>query len=330
MKKKLKKYQDFLNEASTSEKLPTRVLPVPHRETYLQLRVEFRDDLEGLSDYYDTKFSNLCQNRDNDPDEDYLEMKKLLARKGWTIESIKNLFSPEADKACKYNFFNLASGRSSDELKTEFNNRTLKSQFYQPFREKSLDEISGYIDIFMYKLVEELKLTNTFNYAQSGKIYLGGEGWQDLDNNDTENEYLIKCAYGYHHTKYGKLFLNQIGLSEEELIRKAIQDFQTWIEQEWMSIVDEMIPGVNGRNISSKMEFNDFFLVENDRIVIFCKAISEHLIQNGVNISTEDVVSKIMDSLSIFKLGTGDSPLDVEITGSSDIVIWGEFVESHS
>jgi len=331
MNNKLKKYHDFLNESSKSEKLPNRLLPSKTREDYLILRGDFRDTIEDITGYYDTYFSNLAQGS-NDPDEDYNEIKKLISRKGWTIESIKNLFSPEVDKICKYNFFNLISGRSSDEFKSEMDNRTLKSQLYQPFREKSLDELSGYIDMFLYKLVEELGLKNTFNYATDDKVYLGGEGWQvQMVSNEYDdiNEYLIKCAYGYHQTKYGKLFLKQAGVSEKELIEKAIKDFQFWFEGEWMNIIDKIIPDGNGRNISSKMKFKEFFLIEDDRIIIYCRSISEYLKENELDVSTEEVIADFINSFSIFKLGTGESPLDLEIVNKEEIIIWGEFDEFH-
>jgi len=336
MNNKLKKYYDFLNEASKSEKLPARLLSSSSREDYLKLRCYFHDAIDLVRLYYDTYFSNLCAGSGNDPDVDYLEMKNLLSRTGWTMESIKNLFSPEVDKVCKYNFFNLAYGEPSSEIKMEMNTRRTSKlndvdwlKFVEIFKGKSLTDTNGYIDLYMYKLVEELSLTNTFNYSNEDKIYLGGEGWhnQTKDNDEGVNEYMIKCAYGYHQTKYGKLFLKQAGISEKELIENAIRDFQDWFETEWMSIIDNMITGTNGRDISSKMSFKDFFLVENDRIVIFCKSISEYLIESKLDISTEEVIAGFFKSLSIFKLGTGESPLDIEVVNKEDIIIWGEFVE---
>lgn len=313
MKNRLKKYKDFIIESLSSEKLPSRVLPSTDREDYLRLRSQFCEDVHDLGDFYSKYFSNLCSNSEADPDIDYLEMKKMISRKGWGIESIRNLFSTQADELCKYNFFDFISGTPTVELKKEVENRIFKMQYYEPiFGSKSLDSVSGYIDIFMYKLVEELGL-------KGGTVWLGGEGWSSgLDSNPDENEYLIKCAYGYHQTKYGKLFLKQVGITEDDLISKALSDFTDWFKSNWSPVISKNLSPSDSykvRTIINSLNFDEFCVVESDRIVVFAKTISEELEKNDIEISSDIILSNILDYLGLFKL-------DMEVINNSDVIIW--------
>jgi len=304
---KINKYKEFINEAFSGEKLPDSKMESVSRGILLEYRVGFWQDMLTLSEFYNTYFSNLAASIDADPDDDYTQMKKLIRKKGWGIESLKNLFSEESDNICKYTFFDLVKGIPSVEFKEEFKERRLKSQYYEPFNGgSSLDATSGQIDIFLYKLAEELRL--------KGIIYLGGEGWGDMLHGE-ENEYLIKCAYGYHQTKYGKLFLNQKGITEQELIEKAVEDLQVWLEKNW----SYGLISIGDRAIVRSMELKDFSLVESDRMIIYTSEVSDHLGKNGIKVSTEEVQSRIIKSMDVFKL-------DISITDEV-IIIWTKFDE---
>ncbi len=304
---KINKYKEFINEAFSGEKLPNSKMESVTRGSMLEYRVDFWQDMLTLSEFYNTYFSNLAASIDADPDDDYIQMKRLIRKKGWGIESLKNLFSEESDNICKYTFFDLVKGIPSVEFKEEFKERRLKSQYYEPFNGgSSLDSTSGQIDIFLYKLTEELGL--------KGVIYLGGEGWGDMVNTE-ENEYLIKCAYGYHQTKYGKLFLNQKGITDQELISKAVEDLQVWLESNW----SYGLMSLNDRGIVREMDLKDFSVVEPERMIIYTSEISDHLGKKGVKVSPEDVQSRIIKSLDIFKL-------DINQT-DNEIIIWTKFDE---
>ncbi len=313
MNNKVKKYKDFLNEASNSnQRLPGRLLPSTDRQIYLTLRSEFKEDILDLEKFYITKFSNLCSG-DHDPDKDYDELKSLMSKKGWDMESIKNLFSEKADSLCEYNFFDLSRSVAPKSLtKSSFTNKQ-----WEVFQNPSLDEQNGYIDIYMFKLVEELGL-------KGGKIWLGGEGWADAMNYTNDgNEYLIKCAYGYHHTKYGQLFLKQVGISEEQLISKAIADFSEWFSGSWLSIIsDGLSPGNSYKVRNSNYKFEDFCLIESDRIVIFSESISNELKSKEINVSPEEITSSILKKVGdLFRL-------DIEVI-NNDVIIWVESPGSH-
>lgn len=130
MNKKLKKYQDFINESVVSPKLSNIEISsfgkddANDRSRYLYLRDEFKEDILILEESYGTKFSDLCIGN-GDPDVDYNEMKSIMTGKGWDIETIKNLFSKESDKLCGYDF-------------TKFITKD----------HPSLDDVCGYIDIY--------------------------------------------------------------------------------------------------------------------------------------------------------------------------------------
>lgn len=274
MKNKISSYDHFLNESRSiydiggtgiKEILPDRVLPSTDKKDYMRLRGQFAKSLSNLTEFYNESYSNLAPT-ENDPDEDYKEIKSVLSKSGWTINSIKNLFSYDANFLCDENFFDFV-------------------------KKNSLDQENGYIDILLYKLVEELAL-------KGGKIYLGGEGW-DFEGGGDDNEYLIKCAYGYHQTKYGQLYLKNRGVSESELIDKAKSDLFEWIKNyQWDSIIYDINRSISSREIP----FSDYCLEEDDRIVIYSGEIADKAKELGSKLSLDDVISNIYRYLSSFKL----------------------------
>ena len=116
MKRNLKKYNDFINEELTaSEKLSNDQLvhslkrhaevgssKSSAHEMFLILRSNFYDRIVNMTDDLRPRyFSDMCK-RNSNPEEDYKELQSLMDKKGWDIQSIKNLFSSEVDEICGY------------------------------------------------------------------------------------------------------------------------------------------------------------------------------------------------------------------------------------
>lgn len=301
MKNKILSYERFISESITIynkgglgeiEILPNRILSSTKREDYLRLRYQYWSSLMDLYNFYNVSFSNLAPTL-KDPDNDYNEIKSVLSKKGWGMESIKNLFSEKADNLCGYNFFDMVEGRPTKVISDAVKRELSDIKYLEIFTSnKSLSTLSGYIDLYLYKLVEELGL-------KGGEIFLGGEGWGFYEGGD-DNEFLIKCAYGYHETKYGQLFLKSRGISEMELLEKAKKDLFNWLrDYQWISIIG-----------NSDIKFDDYCIEEEDRLVIYVGEISEK-----ANKNVDDIIANIYRYLASFKLDiiTSDDKKEVVI-----------------
>lgn len=228
----IKKYNLFLNESkkSTIDSICLEVIDIYNREvlpnydiknfknigsngvnvidiinsidnknihSYVTEIIKFRDDFSNsISDIVRSKrFSNLASSS-NDPEKDFLGLQEDMDKDGFEISSIKLLFDPII------NFF-------TDQ---DFSN------FIRYF---FLDNISGYVDIYLYKLNEKLNL--------SAHVYLGGEEWGEYIYENGE-EYIIKYSYGYHKTLYGQLYLNNIGMSREDFIENTFLNIKEYVK----------------------------------------------------------------------------------------------------
>jgi hypothetical protein len=206
-------------------------------------RSEFSDTIQTLSiRFFKKSFSSLASNIDYKPDEDFEEMQRILNRAGFTLDMLKKLFNPIVS--------------------------VFTSQDFHEFIERnSLDEKNGYIDIYLYKLNEKLDLNTT--------VYLGGEGWGYVLETEPEEEYVIKYSYGYHKTPYGKLFLDQMGISKDEFITTSYQylrdSFKESLYPNIMSDLKKMAyTGYTSTlgDIFMPEDFDDFVTLDDDRFII--------------------------------------------------------------
>ena len=116
MKKNLKKYNDFINEELTappklSDSYLKSNLDRNNAEIFLILRSNFYDGIVNITDDLRPRsFSDMCK-KDSNPEEDYKELQSLMDKKGWDIQSIKNLFSSQVDEICGYDIGDLVSFR---------------------------------------------------------------------------------------------------------------------------------------------------------------------------------------------------------------------------
>ena len=332
MKNNLKKYTEFINEELTAkEKLSNAELSSiegrnDNVEKFLILRYKFWDNIIDMTeDLRPRSFSDMCK-RNTNPEEDYKELQSLMDKKGWDIQSIKNLFSPKVDEICGYGIGDLVDGKITDKFRsilTKLNSQSIKtsilSNMEDPFRNNSLDQQNGHCDVYLYFTFKQLGLNQNF-------IELGGEGWA---THDEPEEVMIRYRYGYHQTNYGKLMLKQVGYTPEEFREKALDNLQDYISDEWKSHLYQFLKDNKQlqyddlNNLSrfvNTMDLDNFSIIEDDRMIIYSKEISNELNKFSTNmVNEEDILSVFTKLLSIFGL-------DIDFTGN-EIIINSKFKE---
>ena len=289
---KIKKYIDFINESVYNKVNISLVdnLIKNNNTTKLQnLREDFYESLEEMLDEFRTSyFSNLCKKENAIPEQDYSEMQNILDIKGWDFESIKNIFKPEVNEILHSDFFNWVSGHN-------------------------LDNKTGYCDVYLYFTAKNLGL-------DENRIYLGGEGWATYDDKD---EIWIRYKYGYHQTRYGKLYLQQIGCTIEQFEKIAIDYLQEDLEENWDNIlnkieIDKTDSIIKRDFINKNIDIKDFSVVEEERMVIYCKNIADKFNSSfNSRITGEDISNLFFKYLEWL-------PHDAELI-EDDLIIWGNF-----
>ena len=317
MNKKLKKYNDFLNESLVAKPKLTKqsldfiisrvILKVPGtgKETIQELRDDFEESVIAMSDFYPGWFSDMCKRTDANPEADYQEMQNLLNKKGWDFESIKNLFSEEANKLVDKDF----------------------DGWFNSYGQ--IGSQNGHCDVYLYFTAKKLGLN------ANDIISLGGDGWASYAEGD---EMYIRYRYGYHQTKYGQLMLDQIGYTVEQFREEALVYLQQDIKDNWGEMISSSVMR-NGvinkvpvrrsdlgdntiKNLTSflrsSIQIEDFTLVEDDRMIIYTNEMADTINKAFPDTTTsEDVSSGIVKYLEW--AGT-----DIEVI-DGDVIIWGEF-----
>ncbi len=259
-------------------------------------RDKFRDTIkEDLDDemFVGTRsYSDLCKTN-NDPDEQFKEMQDFMDSKGFTIEKIKELFSEE-------------------------NTYELGTDIIDTYN--SLDDISATVDVYFYKLFEKLGLDTNI-------VELGGHGWCQWENMD-EDEALIRYKYGYHQTKYGQLMLKQCGKTAKDLKRDAMEDLKSELKNDFDSIISKIIRNKTNKEIMLSLAYEDYVVLDEDRMIIFCNEISKKISDNisditSSKITSEDVSSEFVKSLKWFRLSDDDETSMEIIDG--DLILHGDF-----
>jgi hypothetical protein len=332
MKRNLKKYNDFINEELTanpklSDSYLQSNLAINNSEIFLILRSNFYDRIVNMTDDLSPRsFSDMCK-KDSDPEEDYNEMKSLMDKKGWDIQSIKNLFSSKVDKLCGYGIAKFVRGERTEEfsfvvdkLEGQGVSKRKIEDINEPFG-SDLDSKNGHTDIYLYFLFKELGLNPNF-------ISLGGDGWASYNEDD---EMYIRYRYGYHQTKYGQMMLKQIGYTVEQFKEEALVYLQQDIKDNWSNMISSTVirkdtssvsaPLLNNINkfLRSSIQMKDYTLVEDDRMIIYTNEIANDINKTfpEQNTTSEDVSSGLVKYLEW--AGT-----DIEVI-DGDVVIWGKF-----
>ena len=297
IKKNLKRYSDFLNESLvakpklTKQELDTIVskiiLKVPGKwsEKIYELRDDFEESVESMANFFPGWFSDMCKNTEANPEGDYQEMQKLLDKKGWNFESIKNLFSEEANELVKKDF----------------------AGWFNSYGK--LDSLNGHCDVYLYFTAKNLGLNTDI-------ISLGGDGWANYNEGD---EMYIRYRYGYHQTKYGQLMLKQIGYTLEQFREEALVYLQQDIKENWDQIISSSVKRKDIESfLRSSIQIQDYTLVEDDRMIIYTNEMSTDINKTFPDTTTsEDISAGIVKYLSW--AGTDIDVID------GDVVIWGKF-----
>jgi len=309
-----RKYSDFLRESyyrnrkSISENLNKAKLDSildleqrMSRSNFNELRDNFTDDVLLLSDFYKESFSDLCKmdKTKSDLDIDYYQMQKLLDNKGWSFESIKNLFSKEVNDIC------------GDDI-------------FEVIHKSPLESTNGYIDYYLYRTVDRLGL-------DKNRIHLGGDSWS-ISGIEILEELTIRYKYGYHHTEYGKLMLDQIGIDVEDFVKKVTSILVDMLNTDW---ADDIISNVIRNKYKNHSDFfnilhedgyykgpenfKKYHILEDDRLIILIRDVVEDInelfidINNGVEIMNDDVSSELSKLLYDFSS-------NIEYTGNEMII----------
>ena len=334
---KLRRYGQFINE---SVEVNDEVINL------LVERGEFWDRLMNL-DYskfdFTYNFSDMCKREGRNPKADFQRIQKHFDQIGFNLEKLKNLFSEENNKKCGYNLYDLYKGGSSI-----INREPLKSIIFEvkkkfvlyggyskeydtiitPFSVGStLDSQNAAVDVYLYFLFEELRVSG------HGPVWLGGDGWGnvDLDEGEDFSEAFIRYRYGYHQTEYGKLWMEQCGVDEKWFEERAMADLQKYLEEDFTSIIRRVDPAKNIRDLS----LDDYSIVEEDRIIINLQKLVEDIKNSPLNayhgfakIETENIQIDEEKIAAEFSKELSGFHLDIELTDTDDLIIWGKFKEN--
>jgi len=302
----LKRYNDFINESLVAKPKLTKqeldtilskiILKVPgnRKEKISDLRDDFEESVINMADFFPGWFSDMCKRKDANPEEDYQEMQKLLDKKGWNFESIKNLFSEEANKLVDKDFMGWFN--SSGQIGSQ----------------------NGHCDVYLYFTAKNLGLNTDI-------VSLGGDGWANYNEGD---EMYIRYRYGYHQTKYGQLMLDQIGYTVEQFREEALVYLQQDIEDNWIEMISLSVMKVKSFSdkdsarksnfLKSAIQIKDYTLVEDDRMIIYTNEMAD-----AINKAFPDTTTSEDISAGVVKYLSWIGP-DIEVI-DGDVVIWGKF-----
>jgi hypothetical protein len=262
---------------------------------FLKESKEEFDLQEAITEVLDRSpsYSDLCK-RQEDPDIRFNEIQSDIDDYRWTLERIRNEYS-DVDLINLY---------------------------------RLMDSISGYVDLYFYKLFEKFGIEKNI-------VDLGGSGWGDIYI--TKDEAFIRYSYGYHNTKYGMMFINQLEGGLEGFMNQALSYLKDYIIDDVPQNILSIYDGVGGfyRLIGKKKDINNLFEMENyiiteeDRVVIFLKEIAEYFnnilsIDNKklsyyLDLKPDIIASNITKFLSNLNL-------DINFTGN-ELIVWSKFGE---
>ena len=167
-----------------------------------------------------------------------------------------------------------------------------------------------------------------------GPVWLGGDGWGNVDLDDNDGEYFseafIRYRYGYHQTEYGKLWMEQCGVDKKWFEERAMADLQKYLEEDFTSIIRRVDPTKNIRDLF----LHNYSIVEEDRIIINLQKLVEDIKNSPLNayhgfakIETESIQIDEEKIAAEFSKELSGFHLDIELTDTDDLIIWGKFKE---
>ena len=246
------------------------------------------------SDYYGS-YSTMCQNKNADIDKDFNRMQSDIDELGWSL----------------------------DRIRKEYTNEELLSLY------RSMDDMSGGVDMYFYKLFEKFGLDKNI-------VRLGGDSYSDI--NVSEDEAFIRYCYGHHQTVYGKLVIEQIDGGLESFLERAFLYLKTWLYDNLMDNILSLYTSKNYdfhkltrgvyRHRTSLFDFKKYSVVEEDRMIIYANEIADLLnnlkttgggkLSDIIEVNVNDIYEHILEFLTLNNIE------DVELVGN-DIIIWAKF-----
>jgi hypothetical protein len=331
---KLRRYGQFINES---------VEVTDDLINLLVERGEFWDRLMNL-DYsefdFTASYSDMCKRGGRNPKADFLKIQKHFDQIGFTLEKLKDIFSEENNKKCGYNLYDLYKGSSytinREPFKgiiSEVKKKLVFPVGYSPEYDliinpfsvgSSLDSQNAAVDVYLYFLFEELRVSG------HGPVWLGGDGWGNVDleydDNGSYSEAFIRYRYGYHQTEYGKLWMEQCGVDEEWFQERAMQDLQKYLTDDFLDIIQR----VDRSKDMTGLSFDNYSIIEEDRIIIDLSKLVEDIKKCPISrywsgkkdyvVDEENIVAQFTKELEGFSL-------DIQLTDTDDLIIWGRFKE---
>jgi hypothetical protein len=275
----IKKYQQFLLEKFSQsdfdrnfqkidsfERVEVFTPELKQEKEYMEkLRNEFAKKIEGLSEYFDSFFSNLASSNGN-PEEDFNEMQRIIDKTGFTLEVIKKLFSK---KVCE------STG-----------------EYYPYFIHRNrLDTINGYIDVYLFMLDDKLKISEMTGVPHT--VDLGGQGF---DKSMDASEWIIKYAYGYHKTPYGKLFIKQIGLTPDQFVEYTFMNVKDYFQEQMSSNFAYELSKIKNKQFDwGEIDWSKYVQVDDDGFIIYYNDMENDIIEQHGDFGgliTEELLKK--------------------------------------
>lgn len=299
----IKKYFSFIKESKNPiADIDISKVGIEKKKLVIQIkRYDFFKSIIYLYTEHSTSYSHLAINKNADINRDFEIMQDEMDNKGWTLKNIKILFSKEYNDIIGYNF---------NEFITMSENQIGNDQSLDIY--SRLCNLSGEIDYYLYRI-------SSLVGENKKEIPLGGEVWQNAND---QNDYMIKYAYGYHKTPYGKILLDQMNISVEKFRNIALKGFiDYFLDLLLPDILSTFLSGNDPytiNNIIRKRE-GDYFIVEDDRIMFsYFKVLN--LIKSELN---KDINEEDFSSVLISKLDFIDEYLNQD----GIIVIYGSNLE---
>jgi len=351
---KLRRYNHFINE---NVEITDDLLDV------LLERGKFWNEIFEL-DYsqfdFNRSYSDMCKRKSRNPEQDFQRIQKHFDERGFTLEKIKDLFSEKNNERCGYSLIAFYVGGSRFINEEPFKGiveglkRKLKLEWTSFSRDDydtilspfsiggSLDSQGAIQDVYLYKLFEKIS-PNLANFVQ-----LGGPGWGDIDGWENDGDYseaFIRYRYGYHQTEYGKLWMKQCQIDENWLKEEAMDDLQKYLDERFSYTCSNILhsivftttvkPGkdsrneiINRDNVRAQVrqfKLDDFSITEEDRIIIDIDKLCQEILK--LNGQSEVKHSDIEAAAAEFVKEMQGFSLDIELTDTDDLIIWGKFKE---
>lgn len=274
----IKKYEQFILEKVKQSEFDTYfqriysgITSTSEQSYMMRMRKDLANKIKGLSEYFESYFSNLASSNGN-PEEDFEEMQKIINKTGFTLNIIKKLFSK---KVCE-----------------------LTSEYFPYFiHQNRLDTINGYVDIYLYMINEKLEISKMTGVDH--KIDLGGQGFEKSMD---AQEWIIKYAYGYHKTPYGQLFIKQLGLTPDQFVEYTFANIKEYFEEQMRSNFAYELTKIKkpydfDKGDIDNFDWSKYIQIDDDGFIVYYDEMVNEIIENHGDFGgfiTEDLLKKVI------------------------------------